>query len=136
MDGGVRYWLDCEFNDFQGELISMALVCEDGREWYEVLECKTPSKWVAENVMPVLGKPPTSRAAMQKGLSEFLSVYDSATIISDWPEDIKHFCELLIRGPGQRIHTPVLWLCINRELDSKSSAIPHNALADARAIRG
>lgn len=130
----MKYWIDCEFNDYLGSLISMALVCEDGREWYEVLECHNPSEWVAINVIPVLGKIPISRKDMQASLSAFLMVYDSAVIISDWPEDIKHFCELLIRGPGKRIDTPILNMVVDRNLDSEQSKIPHNALSDARAI--
>lgn len=33
----MRIYVDCEFNGFGGELMSMALVAEDGREWYNVL---------------------------------------------------------------------------------------------------
>jgi len=31
-------FLDAEFNGFEGALISLGLVCADGREWYEVAE--------------------------------------------------------------------------------------------------
>lgn len=51
----MNLYIDCEFNGFGGQLISMALVAEDGTEFYEVvplLEEVTP--WVAEHVMPVL----------------------------------------------------------------------------------
>ena len=49
-------FIDCEFNEFKGELISMALVSEDGKEFYEVLPCKNPGDWVKENVLPILNK--------------------------------------------------------------------------------
>lgn len=44
----MRFFIDCEFNEFRGELISMALVAEDGREFYEVLPCPNPGAWVAQ----------------------------------------------------------------------------------------
>ena len=53
---------------------------------------------------------------------------------SHQPEDIAHFCQSLIVGPGARINTPHLTMEIRRDLDAVSE-IPHNALSDARAIR-
>jgi hypothetical protein len=129
----MKLWIDCEFNDFQGELISMALVDENGREFYEVLYCENPSKWVAEHVMPILGQMPISRSAFQAKLQKFLSAYESVEIIADWPEDIKHFCESLITGPGTMFNTPPIQMTFVR-VDSVSK-LPHNALADAHGIR-
>ena len=131
----MKVWIDTEFNDFRGELISMALVAEDGREFYEVLDCLTPSPWVAENVMPILHKAPVARLVLQKRLFQFLMEYDDVHLIADWPEDIAHFCNTLITGPGQRIGTPPLTLEIRRDMDDAVSAIPHNALEDARSLR-
>lgn len=129
----MRLFLDCEFNDFGGDLISMALVSEDGREWYEVLPCDNPSKWVSENVMPILNKTPVSIETMQIGLRTWLAQFDKVHIIADWPEDIAHFCNALITGPGRRIGTPPLTMEILR-IDAEST-LPHNALHDARGIR-
>ena len=39
----MRLWIDTEYNGFKGALISMALIDEEGREWYEVLKCRSPS---------------------------------------------------------------------------------------------
>lgn len=130
----MRLWIDTEFNEFKGALISMALVDEAGREWYEVLPCKKPGAWVAEHVIPILGKSPVSVQLMQRGLQAFLRQYDAIHIIADWPEDLQHFCELLITGPGMRIDTPPLTMEVRRELAGVSE-LPHNALADARANR-
>jgi hypothetical protein len=130
----MRVWLDCEFNEFRGELISMALVAEDGREWYEVLPCPHPGSWVAEHVMPLLEKAPIDPANFKHSLRRWLSKYDSVRIVADWPEDIAHFCQTLITGPGQRINTPPLTMEVRRDLDLVDSLTPHNALADARAI--
>ena len=129
----MRLFLDCEFNEFQRDLISMALVSEDGREWYEVVPCENPGSWVAEHVMPILGKQPVSIPEMQSSLQRWLSQFLTVHIIADWPEDISHFCRALIVGPGMRINTPPLTLEVLR-IDA-DSAIPHNALSDARGIR-
>lgn len=130
----MNIYIDCEFNEFRGELISMALVDEAGREFYEVLPCAKPGAWVAEHVMPILGKPSVTFGQFQLSLCQWLCVYDSIHIIADWPEDITHFCQSLIAGPGMRINTPPLTMEVRRDLDAVSE-LPHNALADARAIR-
>lgn len=128
----MKLWIDTEFNSFRGELISMALVDEDDRRWYRSLGCVQPHPWVAANVMPVLDIEPVSYEIMQRSLQSFLSVYSHIHIIADWPEDVEHFCRLLITGPGTRLDTPPLTLEVRRDLDC-TSEIPHNALADARA---
>jgi len=129
----MRIFLDCEFNEYKGALISMALVDENGREWYEVVPCDNPGQWVAANVMPILGRGAVSVPLMQASLSAWLALYDSVHIVADWPEDIAHFCAALITGPGTRINTPPLTMEVLR-IDAASD-LPHNALADARGIR-
>jgi len=130
----MRLWIDCEFNSFKGELISMALVDEGGRHFYEVLRCAEPHPWVAEHVMPILGKAAVSMELFQHRLAVFLGQYDAIHVIADWPEDIRHFCDALITGPGMRLDTPPLNMEVRRDLDAES-AVPHNALHDAIAIR-
>jgi hypothetical protein len=130
----MKLFIDCEFNEFKGDLISMALVDEQGVFFYEVLPCPNPGAWVAEHVIPILEKKPIRLDQLQSRLQAFLSHYDSVHLIADWPEDIKHFCDALITGPGMRINTPALTMEIRRDLDAVSR-IPHNALADAFAIR-
>lgn len=129
----MKLFLDCEFNEFKGALISMALVAEDGREWYEVVPCEKPGSWVAQNVMPILGKRPVSIVDMQCSLRLWLAQFDSIHVVADWPEDIAHFCQALITGPGYRLDTPPLTMEVLR-IDAASD-LPHNALADARGIR-
>jgi len=127
-------YIDTEFNEFKGELISMALVAEDGNEFYEVLECANPGSWVAVHVMPFLEKAPVDKRTLQAKLQMFLFKYDTIHLIADWPEDIKHFCETLITGPGVCLNYPPLTMECRRDLSSKDSKVPHNALHDARAI--
>lgn len=130
----MRIWMDTEFNEFKGDLISMALVSEDGQEWYSSLECPNPGPWVREHVIPILYSLPVSRTEFALSLQGWLSQFESVHIVADWPEDIAHFCQSLIVGPGMRINTPPLTMQILRDLDSVPSEMPHNALADARAV--
>lgn len=130
----MKLWIDTEFNEFRGELISLALVDQNGREFYEVVPCKRPGNWVAANVMPVLGQAPISLELLQQRLQAWLHPYETVHIIADWPEDIEHFCRVLITGPGLRINTPPLTLEVRRDLEAFSQ-LPHNALADAKANR-
>ena len=134
----MRLFIDGEWNGYGGELISMALVAEDGREFYAVLGCDNPEPWVAENVMPKLNdghgvELRESVESVQVRLSLFLAQFDAVHIIADWPEDIERFCRLLITGPGTRINTPPLTMEVLR-VDAPSEN-PHNALADARGMR-
>ena len=129
----MRLFLDCEFNEFRGDLISMAIVAEDGREWYEVVPCTAPGSWVFEHVMPILHKRAIPYADMQRSLQAWLSQFGAVHIVADWPEDIQHFCNALIVGPGMRIDTPPLTMEVLR-IDAESK-LPHNALYDARGIR-
>jgi len=130
----MNLYIDCEWNGFEGDLISMALVAENGKEWYEELGCENPVDWVAENVMPHLTKKAVDKSQMQNSLAQFLlSLNTPVNIVADWPEDIERFCALLITGPGERIETPPLSMQIVRI--EAESVIPHNALEDARGIR-
>ena len=132
----MKIWIDTEFNSYRGSLISIALVDAEDRRFYEAVFC--PEKidpWVQQNVMPVLNKETTSMTLLQVKLETFLEPYTNVHLIADWPEDIEHFCRLLITGPGTRINTPRLTMEIRRDLDNAKSAIPHNALQDALAIK-
>lgn len=130
----MRVYIDTEFNEFKGELISMALVAEDGNEFYEVLHCANPGSWVAKHVMPILDKKPVSLEIFQSKLQQFLFQYERIQLIADWAEDIKHFCQVLITAPGQCLNFPPIVMEIRRDLSSADSKVPHNALHDARAI--
>jgi hypothetical protein len=135
----MNIWIDCEFNEFGGDLISMALVADDGQEFYEVLKLEKDYKygsWVFANVVPWLNKDPIDKQVFQAKLWQFINQWEEVHIIADWPDDIKYFCMSLITAPGMCIGTPPkLTMQIDRELNTESSAILHNALSDARAIR-
>lgn len=132
----MKIFVDCEWSDYRGDLLSMALVAEDGREWYRelpVLECNA---WVLQHVVPHLSRNHVDPRQFSAELGLFLRSLGAreVEIIVDWPEDIERFCASLIVGPGQRVSTPDLRF---RIIDGNAavSALPHHALHDARAIR-
>jgi hypothetical protein len=134
--GNMRLWIDTEFNGYKGELLSMALIDDDGREWYEVRVWHGEvDPWVAANVVPVFDKSAIPLELKRLRLRQFLGAYDSVHVVADWPEDIEHFCALLIIGPGERIDTPPLTMEVRRDLNTTGSLMPHNAIADARDLR-
>jgi hypothetical protein len=129
-------YLDTEFNGFGGQLISMGLVVRPGRSLYFVLPLPDDiDPWVQEHVIPnLLRRAPTPPDIARAILANWLAEIGPAHIIADWPEDIAHFCQFLITGPGTRIDTPSLTFEIRRDLNSERSTVPHNALYDAIAI--
>lgn len=131
----MRLWLDAEFNGFQGPLISLAVVDEEGREWYEVLTCESPVPWVEAHVMPVLHKRATTSSRLAKSLATWLRKYPRIHVMADWPEDLAHFCSALVTGPGSAYVVPPLTMELLRVSVPLASAVPHNALEDARALR-
>lgn len=129
------FWLDTEYNGHGGELISVALIAEDGSGWYRAVACNDPVLWVRQNVMPVLNTTPVGMQDLQSSLSAFLSKYKHVTIIADWPADIQHFCHLLMleSNPQYKIPTPLITFEYKPYLRGKGKpATPHNALEDAR----
>lgn len=133
----MKIYLDTEFNDYKGELISMALVAENGQEWYGVRRWSNPTEWVGQHVIPFLGREPESDDALRASLHQFLNSFPEVRIISDWPGDVAHFAHFLEYAPGERIGPDVLTFEVRRDLPDTStkSKIPHNALEDARAMR-
>jgi hypothetical protein len=96
----MKLFLDCEFNGFGGELISMALVDENERYFYEVLPCINPTSWVLNNVIPILNKQAIDLKKFQNTLFNFLNHYETIHIVADWPEDFSLFLRSLILKQG------------------------------------
>ena len=136
MPRSEKLFIDTEFNGFGGQLISMGIAANDGGEFYEVLPLpQTTTLWVREKVIPVLEKPPVPRTIFQAKLQNYLQEYPGFTLIADWPEDIAHFNQSLIVGPGRMMRDiPSYKMEVVRGLPSHSTK-PHNALSDARALR-
>lgn len=139
----MRYFLDTEFNEFGGDLISLALVGEDGRELYVATDCPAPGEWVKSNVLPIVkceGATPVRVGPDEFGraIASFLRKDHLPVIIADWPDDISYFCKAMITAPGEMVAIPRLLFQMLR-VDSYPTnllgAIQHNALWDARALR-
>lgn len=145
-----RYYIDTEFNERPGllDLISIGLVCEDGREFYEVssefreTDCNA---WVRANVLPkidAVGRAP--RAKIRDDLRAFIG--------DDKPEfwgyfsdyDWVLFCWLF----GAMVDLPTGWpmFCLDlkqvmHERGITKDMLPpqprnaHHALVDAHWIR-
>ena len=142
----MRYFLDTEFNGFGGALLSLALVPEDGTEFYTTLACDDDVlPWVERHVIPYLDHVPVglvservSRRDAAAELSHYLAVDPAPVIVADWPEDIAQFCNLLMTGPGEMVPVPPLTfqlVPLGGFSTAANSAVPHNALHDARALK-
>ena len=142
----MRYFLDTEFNGFGGGLLSLALVPEDGTEFYATLACDDDMlPWVERNVVPYLDHVPVGLVAPRitrqdaaAELSHYLAVDPAPVIVADWPEDIAQFCSLLMTGPGEMVPVPRLTfelVTLGGFSTAANSAVPHNALHDTRALK-
>ena len=143
----MRYFLDTEFNGFGGELISLALVPEHGHdEYYAVLPLPDVlHPWVERNVVPYLNSVPpglnsgpVSRLEAATEIAHYLRGDEAPVIVADWPEDIAHFCLLIVTKAGDMVPTGNLsfeFVSSPGFSTAGISKVPHNALHDARALR-
>lgn len=140
-----RLFLDCEFTRLSSaaKLISLALVAEDGREFYvelqdtwQVDDCSDfvkkivlPQLWGGEYAMPII----EARAALLR----FLATYDEQLeIVTDAPAyDWELFCELAYhdgKWPKNVRNFPTDATTLTATNDGEE--LPHHALLDARII--
>ena len=142
----MRYFLDTEYNGVGGALLSLALVPDAGDELYLTFATSDPLvDWVERHVIPYLDSVPEqlscprlSRKDAAHELERYLRHDDEPLIFADWPEDVAHFCELLITGPGDMIelrHVTFQVVPLSNFSTAANSKVPHNALHDARALR-
>lgn len=143
----MKAYLDCEFTQLSpaAKLISLALVSEDGREFYvELLDSWSTddcSDFVIEVVLPQLGGGAYAMPMMaaRDELLAFLEVFtEMVEIVTDAPQyDWELFCELAYfdgRWPGNVRSTPTDATTLNALNDGEP--LPHHALLDARIIAG
>lgn len=143
----MRLFLDCEFTHLSAaaKLISLALVAEDGREFYvELLDTwqeEGCSDFVKEIVLPQLwgGSYALPIVEARMSLLRFLTSFKKEVeIVTDAPQyDWELFCDLVYEdGRWPRIvrnfPTDATTLTSTREGDE----LPHHALLDARIIAG
>lgn len=142
----MRYFLDTEYNGWGGALLSLALVPDDGEELYLTLDWEGPlEEWVERHVVPYLDtvpepllSPRLSKTDAARTLAHYLAGDPEPLIVADWPEDIAQINLLLLTGPGTMVEVPSLtfrFLPLSGFSTAANSAVPHNALHDARALR-
>lgn len=143
----MRYFLDCEYNGFGGALLSLALVPEDGgEELYLLFACADAIEpWVERNVVPFIGHVPDGlklpvmdREQGAQAIAMYLGDDGEPEIVADWPTDIELICGLLTFAPGRMVTVPELrfrLVQLGTFSPAENSAVPHNALHDARALR-
>lgn len=148
-------FLDTEFTDFvRPDLISIALVSEDGREFYAErtdYHRDACNGFVRETVLPLLGRVPgatCSRAELTLRLRDwFEALPEPATIIYDFEGDWLLLADAYLgrhhrqppanvgdklRLDGYAITHPVFEQALNFTFTQDWP--PHHALADARAL--
>lgn len=129
----MTLFLDTEFNGFHGPLISIALVSDDGDEFYGVRHLPPKLRqWVKKNVVPNLNQSPEDDTVLRGRLAAFLHGHARETIVADWPLDFSHLLSFLCFD-DQRAGPSALNMRLVPQ-EPLPSVIPHNALFDARAL--
>ena len=142
----LRYFLDTEYNGVGGALLSLALVPDNGDDFYLTLRTEEPiAAWVEQHVVPYLDMVPEplscprlSRDDAARELERYLRHDEDPLIVADWPEDVAQFCNLLITGPGDMVelrHLTFRLTPMSNFSTAANSKVPHNALHDARVFR-
>jgi hypothetical protein len=142
-------YLDCEFNGFGGDLISLALVGGDrDTAFYVAVDTLLGidlKPWVAENVIPVIGsgRQPPEYCGLTEMSDSLVALLLSRAgpsrmleVVADHPADFVHLAKLLDFWSSRNdFQSLPFCLCMSLiksgELDSK---VPHNALEDALAL--
>ena len=159
-ESSVRYFIDTEFHE-RGpkhaiDLISVAIVAEDGREFYacnQDFNERKASDWLKENVLPHL--PPKPHYAFPYHGRAWMRFSDIAPAITEFigddpkPEFWGYFCAydyvVLSQVMGGMERWPKGWPYLMYDLRQALDAIefphitqdddaPHDALQDARWI--
>ena len=149
----MKVFLDCEFTQLNRDtkLISLAVVSEDGHEYYVELtdtylvgEC---SDFVIQNVLPQLNLPAHGQALVeaQTSLLAFLGGLEGLIeVCSDAPEwDWDFFCQLAYvnnRWPANVANRATNLILLFRHFEADEIGdvtlpeLPHHALLDARLL--
>lgn len=131
----TKLYLDTEFNGFDGELLSLALVSDCGKEFYEEIEFDgLHDTWVRRNVVPKLGKPPLRPLIFKQEFHKFILQFDNPTIVCDWHTDAVYFCKLL---SGFDYASSLDYPCSIQIIKTPQGepVMVHHALADAKILQ-
>jgi hypothetical protein len=146
----ARYFYDCEFVEDGRtiDLISIGVVCDDGREYYAVsteFDSARAGTWVRRHVLPHLPKPADpawrSRATIRDDLLAFFTAPGLPIELWAWCAAYDHVALAQLWGPMTALPRPIPRF--TRELrqrwdDRGQPPLPpkpegtHDALVDAR----
>ena len=143
-----RFFYDAEFGRTAPDvtLISIGVVCEDGREFFAVSNEWNPLEihpWVRENVLPQLPAAASwkSRAVIRTELAAFLGpdpvlwawygAYDHVALAQLWGD----MTALPRAIPRFTLDVRQLWEHLGRPRLPKQPAGLHDALSDARHVK-
>lgn len=134
----MKYYIDTEFDGWQGRLMSLAMVREDGQVKYWIVKGPVPKDpWVLENVVPIMHRGPyevVTKEDLSKEIWNFIKKDTDPIIVVDWLTDIQHFCDVMVFGPGKCRSIKHCKFEFNRAYGTYESRVPHNAYYDALAI--
>ena len=127
----MNYYLDTEFDGFGGPLLSLALVREDGQSLYLIYQDHAAQQpWVRENVLPILRAVPFPVSVVNcrhhggaYRIAEFLRGDPTPHINTDWPDDVRYFCQAIITAPGKMVAIPHLSFEVHR-IDAYPTDLP------------
>lgn len=143
----MKYYVDFEFTRFEGEIISVGIVSETGKELYlalsdEVLEEERKQRlidpWVVKNVIPIIDEycfDPSKDAVSERFnrrkdikevwpqriyqfMLECQGKSEPVTFITDWFEDVKLISGLMITGPGTAVNILHATFVVNRLINT------------------
>lgn len=146
----MRYFIDTERTDNgeRFELLSIAVVCEDGREYYAAVEGFDPSAvtpWMVEHVLPQLPPPHDPLWRPRSQIRDELASFVTGDDIEFWSMCAWPDWSLVVRLFGRFEDIPDSWPMACWDLWQLEAALGvgraerlpepegvHNALVDAR----
>lgn len=148
LEGGTRFYIDCEFDGHDGVLLSMALVRDDGDSIHIKTDAAPTDPWVIANVMPMMGSHNALKSATGvpvDGVGEVVRAFIGGVacpiIVADSPVDIGRFCRAISTSPAggwASTNYPAMRFevhNVNCYPTALRGAVQHNAWWDAMALR-
>lgn len=142
-----RFYIDCEFDGHGGQLMSFAMVREDGFSVHITTDAIARDPWVLANVVPLLDSHDadliwtTEINNVGTVLHHFMEHCERPVIVADSPVDIGRFCTAITTNPNGgwasaeyslmtfEVHNVDCWP------NDIPGAVQHNAYWDAMALR-
>ncbi len=146
--GATRFYIDCEFDGHNGPLLSFGVESENGRGLHYRVQDAPPVQdpWVAENVLPIMGKHSATINYTGKlwhlgaVLRKFIEPCQRPIIIADSPVDIGRFCAAIstsAEGGWASTEYPLISFEVHNVdcwPNNLIGGVQHNAWWDAKAL--